>query len=98
MDIERAISTRKCSSPSCDNEFVVQHGGQKSGASPAVHIEKPGDSPTGFCSTECLFETNGKSQDYQNYVQEYKRFFGAAPTGREYLPPARRIENYQGGD
>jgi len=85
------VETRIC--PNCLKGYCSQHGGQKSGASPVVHIPKVGERPIGYCSTRCFFEKQGKSMDeiialYKTMGINYDEVF---PTG--YLAPARRLEN-----
>ena len=82
--------SRKCANPNCNTIYIVQNGGQKAGSSPAVHIEKVGETPKGYCSTRCLFKANGWDSNelkklYLKYGIDYDKVF---PEG--YLAPARR--------
>lgn len=88
------IEVRIC--PNCKKGYCTQHGGQKSGVSPAIHIPKVGEQPVGYCSTRCLFETQGKSMDeikdyYKAMGLDYDEIF---PSG--YLAPSRRLEKDSG--
>jgi hypothetical protein len=94
---KHAEVTRACSNPRCQQEYIVQHGGQKSGTSPAVHVENLGEIPKGYCSTDCVVESNGWKNPlieiYQNMGLNYAEVH---PKG--YLSPARRPKNtYEGG-
>lgn len=88
---EHSISTRICANPPCDTKYAVQHGGQKSGGSPVVHVPKIGEQPVGYCSSECLFENQG--WDYQAFQQDHASLTGVEPRGKGQLAPARRPEN-----
>lgn len=84
------VEIRIC--PNCKKGYCSQHGGQKSGGSPAIHIPKVGELPIGYCSTRCLFEKQGKSMDeiiarYKAMGIDYDEVF---PPG--YLAPSRRLE------
>lgn len=91
INAAHVIEIRIC--PGCDREYCSQHGGQKSGGSPVVHIPKVGEMPIGYCSTRCLFKKQGKSMDeiialYKAMGIDYDEVF---PVG--YLAPARRLES-----
>ena len=103
-------TTRFCANPDCEQEYVIQHGGQKSGSSPAVHVERVGEEPKGYCSTRCVFEANewnyyGKVDADGNYIpgyrDEYISFTGLDPDEirpKGYLAPSRIIKDSEGGD
>ena len=89
------IEIRIC--PNCLKGYCSQHGGQKSGGSPVVHIPKVGEMPVGYCSTRCFFEKQGKSLVeiialYKDMGIDYDEVF---PLG--YLAPARKLENEREG-
>jgi hypothetical protein len=80
-----------CANPNCGTEYSVQTGGQKSGSSPAVHIENVGETPKGYCSTRCQYKTKGWDLEplmryYKSFGIDYDRIF---PPG--YLAPGHKL-------
>ena len=85
------IEAKVCSNIDCGREYLVQHGGQKSGSSPAVHVESLNKTPLGYCSIRCLHHMNGWSLEdlrkwYSSLGLDYDEIFPP-----DYLAPARRL-------
>ena len=86
------------SCPHCGQEYVIQHGGQKSGNSPAVHvIHKQLDNngeliqpaqTVGYCSVFCLYENNG--WDYREYTETMEKM-GVTVPPPGFLSPSRKL-------
>ncbi len=88
------ITLRVCANPDCGTTYTVQTGGQKAGSSPAVHIEHAGGTPTGYCSSRCLFGAKGWDLDglkswYLDLGMDYDQIF---PPG--YLAPSRTVNGH----
>ena len=97
------VELRNCSNPDCKVVFNVQTGGQKAGSSPAVHVEKVGETPKGYCSAKCLHDFKGWN------IQPVKDWYAKMGIDHDhifppgYLAPARKIESsetieYEGGE